>query len=173
MSEKLTIPLIQRKKLFYDIGYFGFRLIHALISTLIILECRYFNIGNIPTFLLFIIFVFGTGYLIFNKMYGSWLVNYKMIGSLELNEESILVNNEDGIQSYIIKDFKKIILKQNYYQNYSKYKSPVYDGIGSMTIDLGTNDKVGMEFLIRNNEELESFNSLKQIWKQNGLSVWT
>lgn len=173
MSEKLTILLIQRKKLFYDIGYFGFRLIHAIISTQIIVVGGYFNLGTFLIMILFLVFFFCTLYLIFNKMYGSWLVNYKVIGSLELNEESILVNNEDGIQSYIIKNFKKIILKQNYYQNYSKYKSPVYDGIGSMTIDLGTNDKVGMEFLIRNNEELESFNSLKQIWKQNGLSIWT
>lgn len=173
MPEKLTIPLIKRKKLFYDIGYFGFKFIHAIISTSLILICGYFNLGTILTMILFIVFFFGTGYLIFNKMYGSWLVNYKVKGSMELNEESILVNSEDGIQNYTIKNFKKIILKQNYYQNYSKYKSPVYDGIGSMNIDLGTNEKVGMEFLIRNSEELESLNRLKQIWKQNGLSIWT
>jgi hypothetical protein len=173
MSENPTLLLIQRKKLLYDIGYFGFKVIHAIISTLIIVVGGYFNLGTIITMILFLVFFFGTWYLIFNKMYGSWLVNYKVIGSLELNEEIIIVNSEDGIQSYTIKNFTKIILKQNYYQNYSKYKSPIYDGIGSLTIDLGTVNKVRLEFLIRNSEELESFNRLKQLWKQNGLSIWT
>ena len=99
-------------------------------------------------------------------------MNYEVIGSLFLTNESIEIK-ENGLKTiYKVNELNKIQLKENFFQNYTRMRDIIHDGIGSILIDNGINKNL-VFFVLENKSELESLHTLKVEWKKLGLSIWT
>jgi hypothetical protein len=141
------------------------------MSTIIFLLA--FNGYNFSLTYILIIFIYIL-YIIFidKRKYGWWLVNYEVIGSLFLTNESIEIEVNGLKSTYKINELKKIQLKENFFQNYTRMRDIIHDGIGSILIDNGINKNL-VFFVLENKSELESLHALKVEWKKLGLSIWT
>ena len=173
MSNPLNIKVIEKKKIFYDIGPYGFKFIPPIVIGLLItflgLHGYNFTVVYIPAIFIYFISYF----FLFRKMYGWWLVNYTIIGKLEVSEDSISIEKHNFSKIFKIKDLQKIQLKLNNYQNYSRMRDIIYDGIGTIQIDYGEIKTPIIFFLIESKEQYEIFNEIKLHWKNDGLSIWT
>jgi hypothetical protein len=173
MIVPLNIKVIEKRKIFYDVGPYGFKFIPPIVIGLIItyLGLHGYNYSIVYITVIFIYFI--SYYFLFGKMYGWWLINYTVIGKLEITEDSISIKKDNFSKTYKIKDLQKIQLKLNNYQNYSKMRDIIYDGIGTIIIDNGEKKLPVLFFLIESKEQYEIFNEIKSNWKNNGLSIWT
>jgi len=173
MNNTLEIKIVNKKKLFYDIGPYGFHFLPIIFSTiciyiLIFSEYDFLSIYIISIIILFILKVF-----VFRNMYGNWLINYAIIGDMIINSNTIIIKSNNSQSAYDILDLKKIQLKLDFYQNYSRSRDIIHDGIGSIQIDTGIKKLPIIYFLIENKSQLEEFNNITKMWKQSGLSIWT
>ena len=173
MTIPLKVKIVERKKQFYDIGPLGFKYLHRIMALIIFFLA--IEIGLEINILIFIYFlIFGVGYyLLFKKMYGTWLINYTTVGYIEFTEQAILMNKENLNIKYEIKEIKKIQLKEKYFQNYTRYLDIIYDGIGTIQINVHDTNLPVIYFLFETEKQYEDFKKLKLRWKQNGLSIWT
>ena len=76
-------------------------------------------------------------------------MNYEVIGSLFLTNESIEIK-ENGLKSiYKVNELNKIQLKENFFQNYTRMRDIIHDGIGSILIDNGKIESAKERYLKR------------------------
>jgi hypothetical protein len=172
LEQSLKIKLIKKKRHWYDIGPLAFRYIPAFLISIIISFLAFNGYNYVFLYILLILIYLLYILLIDKKKYGWWLVNYEVIGSLLLSNEFIEIEENGVKSSYKINQLKKIQLKENYFQNYSRIRDIIHDGIGSILIDNKIDEKF-VFFLLQNESDLEALHALKSKWKKLGISIWT
>ena len=108
MNSTLNIKLVEKRKLFYDLGPIGFHFAPPITIGLIIsyLALNGYNFYNVCISGILIYFI--SHLLLFRKMYGWWLVNYIIIGNLEFTDNSLCVKKNHSNSIYFIKELNKI-----------------------------------------------------------------
>ncbi|HNF48089.1 MAG TPA: hypothetical protein PLF48_01825 [Chitinophagales bacterium] len=172
MEHSLKIKLIKKKRRWNDVGPFAFKFIPVILISIIISLLLINGYNYVYTYLILILIYILYLTIFDNRKYDWWLVNYDITGILFLKNDSIEIE-ENGIRSiYKVNKLHKIQIKENFFQNYTRMRDIVHDGIGSILIDNGINKNLAF-FLIENESDLESLHALKAEWKRLGLSIWT